>query len=266
MSAPHPHPHLNRWIVEPGKTPGLGVLDPASIDDAPGDKEITNAACDELVEQLRDLQIRLWAERSQSLLVVLQAMDAGGKDGTIRKVFTGVNPQGVHITSFKAPTSDELARDFLWRVHARVPAKGEIGVFNRSHYEDVLIARVDGLVAEPTWRRRYGFIRDWEEMLVSEGTTIVKLFLHISRDEQARRLQARLEDPTKRWKFEPADMDARSKWDDYQRAYEEAIAETATQQAPWYVIPSDRKWYRNWAVLKVLTSTLEMMDPQFPSS
>ncbi|MCB1039007.1 MAG: polyphosphate kinase 2 family protein, partial [Acidimicrobiales bacterium] len=194
----------------------------------------------------------------------LQAMDAGGKDGTIRHVFTGVNPQGVRVSSFKAPTPEELAHDFLWRIHRQVPARGEIGIFNRSHYEDVLIVRVNELVAEERWRKRYGSIRDWESMLADEGTTIVKLFLHISKGEQAERFQARLDDPTKRWKFSAADLDVRERWDDYQVAYEDALAETSAKQAPWYVIPADRKWYRNWAVLNVLLAALEEMDPQFP--
>jgi PPK2 family polyphosphate:nucleotide phosphotransferase len=196
--------------------------------------------------------------------MVLQAMDAGGKDGTIRKVFTGVNPQGVRVSSFKAPTDEELAHDFLWRIHQRTPAHGELGVFNRSHYEDVLIVRVDELVPEPVWRARYEQIRDFESMLAASGTTIVKFFLHISPDEQAERLQARLDDPSKRWKFAAADLDVRKHWDAYQAAYEEAISETSTEDAPWYVIPADRKWYRNWAILQVLLATMAELDPQFP--
>ena len=168
------------------------------------------------------------------------------------------------MSSFKAPTPEELAHDFLWRIHRQVPARGEIGIFNRSHYEDVLIVRVNELVAEERWRKRYGSIRDWESMLADEGTTIVKLFLHISKGEQAERFQARLDDPTKRWKFSAADLDVRERWDDYQVAYEDALAETSAKQAPWYVIPADRKWYRNWAVLNVLLAALEEMDPQFP--
>lgn len=253
-----------RWRVAPGAALDLGERDADAKDGAPGDKEATTEALAPMVASLGELQTRLWAEGSRSLLVVLQAMDAGGKDGTIRKVFTGVNPQGVRVTSFKAPTADELARDFLWRVHARVPAHGEIGVFNRSHYEDVLIVRVDELVPESVWRPRYDHIRAFEENLAAGGTTVVKLFLHISPEEQAERLQARLDDPTKRWKFEAADLAVRERWDDYQAAYAEAIAATSTDAAPWYVIPANRKWYRNWAVLNVLLATLGGMDPQFP--
>lgn len=253
-----------RWLVEPGERVRLADRDPRSSDGAPGDKATTAAACDELVERLSEWQNRLWAEQRRSLLVVLQAMDAGGKDGTIRKVFTGVNPQGVRVSSFKAPTPEELAHDFLWRIHREAPAHGEIGVFNRSHYEDVLIVRVDELVPEEVWRPRYGIIRDFEASLHAGRTEIVKLFLHISKDEQAERLQARLDDPTKRWKFAAADLDVRARWDDYQVAYEEAISETSTAEAPWYVIPADRKWYRNWAVLNVLLAALERMDPQYP--
>jgi PPK2 family polyphosphate:nucleotide phosphotransferase len=254
----------DRWRVRPGEELRLADRDPRTKDGAPGDKDETAAACDELVERLGEWQTRLWAEQGQALLVVLQAMDAGGKDGTIRKVFTGVNPQGVRVASFKAPTAEELAHDFLWRIHRQAPAKGEIGVFNRSHYEDVLIVRVNDLVPEDVWRPRYGIIRDFEASLVAAKTTVVKIFLHISPDEQAERFRSRLDDPTKRWKFAAADLEVREHWDEYQVAYQEAIAETSTHDAPWYVIPADRKWYRNWAVLNVLLATLERMDPQFP--
>ena len=254
----------DRWRVAPGDRPRLADIDPASTEGAPGDKEAVEALADDLVARLGEWQQRLWAEGKRSLLVVLQAMDAGGKDGTIRKVFTGVNPQGVRVSSFKAPTPEELAHDFLWRIHHRTPAAGEIGIFNRSHYEDVLIVRVEELVPEAVWRDRYAHIRAFEEALVAGGTTVVKLFLHISADEQKERFQARLDDPTKRWKFSAADLDVRKRWDDYQEAYEDALAETSTERSPWYVIPADRKWYRNWAVLQVLLATLEAMDPQFP--
>ena len=225
----------------------------------------TKALADEVVK-LADLQERLWAEQKHSLLVVLQAMDAGGKDGTIRAVLSGVNPQGVHITGFKAPTPNELAHDYLWRVHAAAPAHGEIGVFNRSHYEDVLVVRVHGIVAEERWRKRYGHIRDFEQRLVEEGTTIIKLFLHISKDEQRERFQERIDDPTKQWKFRKGDLDDRAKWDDFQAAYDDAISETSTDNAPWYVIPGDRNWVRNLAVAKILVNTLEAMNPQYPAA
>jgi PPK2 family polyphosphate:nucleotide phosphotransferase len=256
--------HAARWRVEPGTKVRLDRIDTHSKAGAPGNKEVTSKLVEGMVAQLGEWQTRLWAEGSRSLLMVLQAMDAGGKDGTIRKVFTGVNPQGVRVASFKAPTPDELAHDFLWRIHLRTPGHGELGVFNRSHYEDVLIARVDGLVPKAVWKARYEQIRNFEAMLAASGTKVVKFFLHISPEEQAARLQARLDDPTKRWKFAAADLDVRKHWDAYQSAYEDAINETSTKDAPWYVIPADRKWYRNWAILQVLLATMEDLDPQFP--
>jgi PPK2 family polyphosphate:nucleotide phosphotransferase len=265
MASDGPRDHARRWRVAPGEAVRLDEIDTRSTEGAPGDKDATLVEIDALIEQLAAWQVRLWAEQRRSLLVVLQAMDAGGKDGTIRKVFTGVNPQGVRVASFKAPTAEELAHDFLWRIHAHAPAHGEIGVFNRSHYEDVLIVRVNDLVPESVWRPRYGIIRDFERSLHAGGTTIVKLFLHISKEEQAERFRARLDDPTKRWKFSAADLEVRERWDDYQEAYAEALAETSTDDAPWHVIPAGRKWYRNWAVLQVLLAALEEMDPQFPA-
>ena len=202
----------------------------------------------------------------ERLLVVLQAIDAGGKDGTIRSVFDGVNPQGVKVTSFKKPSAEELAHDYLWRVHHHTPAAGEIAIFNRSHYEDVLVVRVHGLVPEPRWRARYRHIREWERMLHDEGTTIVKLFLHISKDEQRERLQERIDDPTKRWKWHPGDLAERQRWDDYQLAFAEAIAETSTDRAPWFVIPANRNWFRNLVVSGILVETLEAMAPRIPEA
>ena len=251
--------------MAPGAAPGLADVDTRSHAGAPGDKAATEATFPELWDGLHDLQERLYAESERSLLVVLQAMDAGGKDGTIEHVFRGMNPQGVRVASFKVPTEEERAHDFLWRVHARVPGHGEIGVFNRSHYEDVLVVRVHDLVPEAVWRSRYEHIRAFESLLASGGTTVVKLFLHISEDEQAERLRARLEDPTKSWKFRSGDLEERARWHDHQAAFEEAIAETSTAEAPWYVVPADRKWYRNWAVLRILTETLEAMDPRYPA-
>ena len=235
-----------------------------STEGAPGGKEETKAATTVLLERLAGLQARLWAEHTRSLLVVLQAMDAGGKDGTVKKVFSGVNPMGVHAVAFKAPNDAELAHDFLWRIQRELPERGDIGIFNRSHYEDVLIVRVDELVPEKVWRPRYAAIRAFEEHLADEGTTIVKLFLHISKEEQAERFQARLSDPTKNWKFNVADVDVRKRWDDYQVAYADAIGRTSTEAAPWYVVPADRKWYRDWAVATILVDVLEKMDPLFP--
>ncbi len=218
----------------------------------------------ELRDELVSWQRRWYAEGRCKLLVVLQALDAGGKDGTIRKVFRGVNPQGVRVTSFKAPTSAELARDFLWRVHQAVPAAGMIGVFNRSHYEDVLVVRVDRLLPEEVWRARYEQINQFEKLLTDTGTTILKFYLHISADEQKQRFQQRLHDPEKNWKFSADDLHKRKQWDDYMQAYQEMLERCSTTHAPWYVIPADQKWYRNLAIARVLVGTLREMDPQYP--
>ncbi len=223
------------------------------------------AALPRLNRRLAELQERLWAEQTRSLLIVLQAMDAGGKDGTIKHVFAGVNPQGTTVTSFKVPSEHERAHDFLWRVHKVVPGQGEIGIFNRSHYEDVLVVRVHGLVPAPTWRARYDHINGFEANLAAAGTRVVKLFLHISKGEQAERLQARLDDPTKRWKFRTGDLAERDLWDDYQAAFAEAIERTSTEVAPWFVVPADRKWYRNWAVSQIVLDELVDLDPRYPA-
>ncbi len=223
---------MTNWKVEESDSFSLSKLPTSSTEGAPGDKAATVAALLDLTQQISSFQERLWAEQKQSLLVVLQAMDTAGKDGTIRTVFSGVNPQGVKVTSFKAPTSTELAHDFLWRVHQPAPARGEIGVFNRSHYEDVLVVRVKSLVPEEVWRERYALIIGFEEQLRDGGTTVVKFFLHVSKQEQAKRLQARLDDPTKRWKFNPGDIQERALWDDYQLAYQEAIEKTSTNKRP----------------------------------
>jgi PPK2 family polyphosphate:nucleotide phosphotransferase len=254
---------IERLRVKRGEAPQLHHRDPGDKLGLAGKAEARLEA-GEQVAALYDLQRRLWAEGRRALLVVLQAMDCGGKDGAIRSVFTGVNPQGVHVVSFGPPSEDDLARDYLWRVHQKVPRRGEIGIFNRSHYEDVLVVRVHGLVPESRWRPRYGHIRAFEKMLTDEGTTVVKVFLHISRDEQRARLQARLDDPTKRWKFRAGDLDDRAKWSEFQAAYEDAIAETSTDDAPWYVVPADRKWVRNVAVGRILVHTLTEMAPQYP--
>lgn len=229
-------------------------------------KEAAKAELDTLKVELADLQKRLYAQHSQSLLVVLQAMDAGGKDGTIREVFSGINPAGVRVTSFKAPNDRELAHDYLWRCHAATPGKGEIAVWNRSHYEDVLVVRVKSLAPRARWQKRYGHIRDFERLLADEGTRIVKLFLHISKDEQQERLQNRIDDPTDRWKFNPADLVERGRWNAYQSAFADALSETSTEHAPWYAIPADRKWVRNLAVAKILHHTLTSMKPRYPEA
>jgi len=216
------------------------------------------------LDRLSDLQDRLWAQDKQAVLVVLQGIDTSGKDGTIRKVAGAFNPQGCAVSSFKVPTPEELSHDFLWRVHRRVPGKGLVGIFNRSHYEDVLVVRVHSLVPEDVWRARYEQIRNFERLLHGTGTRIVKFMLHISRDEQRERLQARYDDPAKHWKFSLGDLDERKRWDDYIAAYQDALVETSTEDAPWYVIPANRKWFRNLAVARILAETLTEMAPDYP--
>jgi PPK2 family polyphosphate:nucleotide phosphotransferase len=251
--------------VKPGQRVDLGALDPADTSAAPGDEDATKQELQALVQRLADLHARLWAAADRRVLVVLQGIDTSGKGGTIDHVIGWVHPAGLRVVSFKAPSSSELAHDYLWRVHANVPAAGELGVFDRSHYEDVLAARVLGLVPEERWRRRFDHINGFEQMLVDEGTTVVKLFLHISEGEQRKRLEARLEDPTKQWKFRRDDLDTRAHWDAYQAAFEDAIERTTTDQARWYVVPADRKWYRNWAVATILVGVLEHMDLRWPA-
>jgi PPK2 family polyphosphate:nucleotide phosphotransferase len=249
--------------LTPGKPVRLDRIDPADTLGLPG-KQQAQRALAKNVARIAALQERLHAEDERALLVVLQALDAGGKDGTTRAVFSGVNPQGCKVTSFKAPSSTELDHDFLWRIHHAMPGRGEIGVFNRSHYEDVLVVRVDGLVPKAVWSRRYEQINGFERYLTETGTEIVKLFLHISREEQAERLRERLEDPAKRWKFSPADLKKRAQWDDYRAAYEDMLRRCTTDHAPWYVVPGDRNWVRNLAVSAIVLAKLEEMDPRFP--
>ncbi len=228
------------------------------------DKAECKAATHENLGLLRELQRKLYAGSKHALLVVLQATDTGGKDGTIKSVFGGVNPQGCVVTSFKAPTSLELSHDYLWRIHQAVPAKGMIGIFNRSHYESVLVERVKNLVPRTVWSRRYKHINDFERLLVDEGTTIVKFFLHISKDEQKCRLESRLANPEKNWKFNPDDLKERERWNDYQQAFEDALRECSTKHAPWYVVPADKKWFRDWVVSDVLVRTLKGLKMQYP--
>jgi PPK2 family polyphosphate:nucleotide phosphotransferase len=250
--------------IEPGRGVDLTELDPGDTSAAPGGKDDTIAATARLVARLADLQEMLWARGQDRVLVVLQGLDTSGKGGTVEHVFGAVNPTGLRAVSFKAPTVAELERDYLWRVHTQVPAAGEIGVFDRSHYEDVLVARVEQLVPVERWQRRFDHINAFEQLLVDEGTTVVKLFLHISKDEQRERLQARLDQPEKHWKFNADDLDARARWADYETAYSEAITRTATEHAPWHVIPADKKWYRNWAVATIMVGVLEGLDLTWP--
>jgi PPK2 family polyphosphate:nucleotide phosphotransferase len=246
----------------------LAAVDPRGRPVGPRDKDDAAEAMVELADRLDDLQEALFAEATgagrRSLLLVLQGMDTSGKGGVIRHVAGLVNPQGLQIASFKRPTPEELAHDFLWRIRKQLPVPGRIGVFDRSHYEDVLVVRVDGLVPEPVWRERYRTIRDFEAELSAQGTTVVKCMLHISPKEQAERLLARLDEEDKLWKYNPGDLDARAKWPAYQQAYTDALRDTDTDVAPWYVIPADRKWYRDWAIASILVETLQEMDPQYP--
>jgi PPK2 family polyphosphate:nucleotide phosphotransferase len=229
------------------------------------DKESAKLKLDEVMREVDALQARLFAAEDHAMLVVLQAMDAGGKDGTIRTVMRYLNPAGVDVNAFGVPSEEERAHDYLWRVHHHTPPKGTIGVFNRSHYEDVLVVRVKGFVPEPVWRRRYRHIREFERMLTDEGTHVVKLFLNISPDEQRERMQDRVDDATERWKFRMGDLDDRALWDDYQAAFRDALRETSTGSAPWYVVPADRKWVRNLVVAKILLHHLRAIDPQLPA-
>ena len=218
-----------------------------------------------LRKRLCELQELLYAEHTRSLLVVLQAMDTGGKDGVIENLLTGVNPAGVQVANFKAPTSEELNHDFLWRIHAHTPTRGHIGVFNRSHYEDVLITRVHGLIDKKTCTRRYKDINNFEELLTKNGTRILKFFLHISKDEQASRLQARLDDPSKNWKFDPNDLKERANWDKYQHAYEDAVRHCSPTDAPWFVVPANHKWSRDLAIIEIVVAELEAMKIKPPA-
>ena len=249
--------------VDPGATAGLAQR-PTS--DALGfaSKEDGKQQLATLATELDDLHDRLWAEAKRSVLLVLQGMDTSGKDGAIRKVLSGLNPQGCSVASFKAPSDNEKAHDYLWRVHAVCPPRGHLGVFNRSHYEDVIAARMVGAASPEQCRLRYQHRREFERMLTDEGTTPIKVYLHISNDEQRERLQARIDDPQKNWKFKLRDLEVRKQWDDYIAAYEESITETSTDHAPWFVVPADHKWVRDIAVASLLVATLQRMNPQFP--
>ncbi len=250
--------------VSPGEQIRLDAIDPDFHEGLSKKDEVVEERTEAARAEMRLLQERLYAEGEQSLLIVLQALDAGGKDGTIKHVMRGMNPAGVRVTGFKKPTPEELSHDFLWRIHPHAPARGHIAVFNRSHYEDVLIVRVHGLVRESIWERRYNQINEFEELLAESGTRILKLFLYISKDEQKERLQKRLDNPDKHWKFSPGDLKERRLWDDYIEAFEVALTRCSTEVAPWHVIPANRKWYRNMIVAELVAATLREMAPQFP--
>ena len=256
---------MEQYRVKPGQNVVLSEWDTRDQSAFDGKKKAGNKELLELNKKLEELQELLYAEGKQKVLIVLQGMDTAGKDGTIRHVFEGVNPQGVKVASFGVPTDEELAHDYLWRVHKQTPGNGVMTIFNRSHYEDVLVVRVLNLVPPEVWGKRYDHIKKWERMLADEGTTILKFFLHISQEEQTERLQARLDEPHKNWKFNKADLDARKLWPDYIKAYEEMLSRTSTEYAPWYIVPADRKWYRNLVVSWAVIDALESLNMDFPS-
>jgi PPK2 family polyphosphate:nucleotide phosphotransferase len=251
--------------IAPGTKVRLKDIDPGGTL-GEKDKDAANEQRLAHVEKLAGFSELLWADNRFALLVVLQGMDTAGKDGTIRRVMSGINPRDCSVVSFKRPTDEELDHDFLWRIHKACPARGEIGVFNRSHYEDVVIVRVHNLVHEKVWSRRYDQINTFEGILNANGTRILKFFLHISKDEQKQRLEARIQDPVKNWKMEPADLEERKHWDEYQEAYEAAITRCNTEDAPWHVIPADKKWFRNLAISSILIETLESMNLKPPKA
>lgn len=258
---------MNRYRVKPDSRVRLKDYDPDDTDEYKKNDEAKAAAKKEverLTTRLGQLQERLYANGSSALLIVLQGMDTSGKDSTIKHVMSAVNPQGCNVVTFKTPSHEELAHDFLWRVHYKVPRKGFIGIFNRSHYEDVLITRVHGWVSDKTVKRRFNQIKDFEEMLVENGTAILKFFLHISKKEQKERLEERIKDPEKRWKWSSGDLEERKLWDDYMQAFEDVISATSTERAPWYIVPANRKWFRNLVVADRVVNALESMNLKTP--
>jgi PPK2 family polyphosphate:nucleotide phosphotransferase len=255
---------MDRYRVKPDQKIQLNEWKAGDQSAFDGNKDEAEGKLDQLNDELEALQELLFAERKRKMLIVLQGMDTSGKDGVIRHVFDGVNPQGVRVASFKVPTQEELDHDYLWRVHRQTPGKGEIVIFNRSHYEDVLVVRVHQLVPETVWRKRYQQINEFERMLADEGTTILKFFLHIDLDEQKERLEARLHDPTKQWKFNPGDLGERKLWLEYTKAYEDVLTKTSTEWAPWYIVPSNRKWYRNLVIATLLVEALKDFKMAYP--
>ncbi|MFD0894686.1 polyphosphate kinase 2 family protein [Luteolibacter ambystomatis] len=260
-----PSKGIDRYLVKPGSK-----FEMASVDTSEKTlwedltKDDHEATYDMLRDELQHLQKVLYAQQKHRVLVVIQAMDTGGKDGCIKHVFSRIDPQGINVHSFKKPSEEELAHDFLWRVHPHVPRNGQLVIFNRSHYEDILAVRVKKLFPDEVWKRRYRHVVEFERMLAEEGTTIIKIFLHISKDEQKKRLEARLENPAKHWKFNPDDLQDRARWGDFMHAYEDLIGKTSTECAPWYVIPADRKWYRNLCVANLMVEKLRSLKMEFP--
>ena len=257
---------LERYWVKPGAEVDLVKIDGGEkvLFKGVGKEEIQRQF-DELQDELQELQKRLYAQNKHRILVVMQAMDTGGKDGCIKHVFSRIDPQGIHVRSFKKPSEEELSYDFLWRVHSKVPHRGQLVIFNRSHYEDIIAVRVKKIFPDEVWKRRQRHIVEFERMLAEEGTTIVKIFLHISKDEQKKRLEARLADPVKHWKINPDDLVDRARWDDFMRAYEDVMQKTSTEFAPWYVVPADRKWYRNLCVARIMLDTLKRLNMEYPA-
>ncbi|SEU31030.1 PPK2 family polyphosphate kinase [Paenibacillus sp. NFR01] len=255
--------NIKRYMIKDTNEKILKKLDPGESGDFDS-KEEAAVKMQALKDRLAELQDILFAQKKHSLLVILQGMDSSGKDGTVKHIFSGINPQGFLVTSFKKPSLEEAAHDFLWRVHMKTPPKGYIAAFNRSHYEEVLVPRVHGDIGKEEIKRRFKYIRHFEEMLAEEGTTIIKLFLHISKEKQLEKIQERLQDPAKHWKFDASDLEERKYWDDYQEAYEDIFRETSIEEAPWYWIPANHRWYRNYLALAIVVKTLESLDLQYP--
>lgn len=256
---------LERYIVPDGakvRLKDINQNEKELFDD--GGKDDHHPYLEQLQDELQQLQKMMYAEDKRRVLVVMQAMDTGGKDGCVKDVFSRVDPQGIHVQSFKAPNARELSRDFLWRVHQHVPRNGQLTIFNRSHYEDIIAVRVKKIFGEKVWKMRYRHIVEFERMLAEEGTTIVKIFLHISKDEQRGRLQARLDNPAKHWKFNPDDLKDRGRWGEFMNAYEDLMEQTSKPNAPWFIIPADRKWYRNLCVARIMVDTLKGLKMKFP--
>jgi PPK2 family polyphosphate:nucleotide phosphotransferase len=254
---------LEQLRVAPGEPARLAERDPR--DTLGLEKDEAEKRTKRLRDRIDELQYLLYAEAKRAVLLILQGVDASGKDGVIRKVFDGVNPQGVHVVSFKAPVGAELQHDYLWRIHSALPPRGTIGVFNRSHYEDIVTVGVLGLFPEDVWKRRPGHVREFERMLADEGTTMAKVFLNVSRKEQSERLQERIDDPRKRWKFRPGDLEVSERYDEYLAAYDAAITATSTDWAPWHVVPADRNWVKAYATASILCDVLERLEPKLPN-
>ena len=255
---------MREYQVIPKKKINLAEWDPNDTGEFQENKQQARAEIKKLNHRLQELQEVLYAEHKHKLLVVLQGMDTSGKDGAIRHVFAGVNPQGVRVANFKEPTREELDHDFFWRVHKQVPARGELVIFNRSHYEEVVIARVHELVPQEVWKKRFGQINSFEKMLAENETTLLKFYLHIDKDEQKKRLQAQLDDPNKHWKFNRGDLKDRELWPAYINAYEDVLNKTSMEAAPWFIVPANHKWYRDWVITKTLVETLDGLGMKYP--